>query len=333
MILPMMEGFQIPQIERVPTGLWSLDRSLGDQTTGQIGMPLRCMTEIYGREHSGKSSLAYYLAGIIRPEGRIHLMDTEGFPDPDYLINSLAIAGFVGGINVIDAAKESKKKKEARLHTEMATELADYLIEPETNAVIMDSLGMYMSEAEKEGKIGDANMGRRARDITQWSRRAASHLMVHNDPPKLGIMVNHILANLSSRGHYTPGGRGKSHASSFRLYMWRKDNKFDYGAFQAEVKTEKLRWGGTSKDHAGIVFIIPGVGVSRGFTALLDCVRLGIAQRGSTVKLDGTSLGRIGTLLKAAREENDKKFEPFYAALEGYNGGDTNNTAGDGKGI
>jgi RecA/RadA recombinase len=326
MILPMMEGFQIPQITRVSTGLWSLDRALGDQMTGQTGMPLRCMTEIYGREHSGKSSLAYHLAGMVRPEGRVILMDTEGYPDPNYLQRVLADTGFKGKIHVIDAAKESKKKREARLHTEMATELADFLIDDETNAVIMDSLGMYMSEAEKEGKIGDANMGRRARDITQWSRRAASHLMVHNDPPKLGIMVNHILANLSSRGHYTPGGRGKSHASTFRLYMWRKDNKFDYGAFQAEVKTEKLRWGGTSSEHAGIVFIIPGVGISRGFTALLDCVRLGIATRGSVVKIGDQSQGRIGTLLKAARDRNDKKFEPFYKALEGYNGGDTDTT-------
>lgn len=323
MILPMMEGFQIPPIARVSTGLWSLDRALGDQTTGIIGMPLRCMCEIYGREHAGKSSLAYYLAGVIRPEGKVHLMDTEGFPDPDYLLSSLAIAGFVGGINVIDAAKESKKKRDARLHTEMATELADYLIDEDTNAVIMDSIGMYRSEAEKEGKIGDANMGRRARDITQWSRRAASHLTVHNDPPKIGFMVNHILANLSSRGHYTPGGRGKSHASAFRLYMWRKDNKFDYGAFQAEVKTEKLRWGGTSKEHTGIIFIIPGLGISKGFTALLDCVRLGIANRGSVIKIGDTSMGRIGTLLKAAKEGNEKKFEPFHEALENYNANET----------
>ena len=282
------------------------------------------MVEIYGKEHVGKSSLAYYLGGRVRNTGKVHLMDTEGFPDPNYLLSSLVQAGFQGAVNVIDAAKESKKKKDARLHTEMATELADYLIEEDTNAVIMDSLGMYRSEAEKEGKIGDANMGRRARDVTQWSRRAASHLMVHNDPPKLGIMVNHILANLSSRGHYTPGGRGKSHASTFRLWMWRKDSKFEYGAFQAEVKTEKLRWGGTSSEHTGIVFIIPGVGISRGFTALLDCVRLGIATRGSVVKIGDQSHGRIGTLLKAARDQKDNKFEPFYKALEEYNATDSN---------
>ena len=328
MILPIMEGFQIPEVFRVSTGLWSIDRALGDQTTGAIGMPLRCMMEIYGKEHVGKSSLAYYLAGCVRESGKIHLMDTEGFPDPNYLLSSLVQANFQGSVNVIDAAKESKKKKEARLHTEMATELADYLVEEETNAVIMDSLGMYIAEAEKEGKIGDANMGRRARDITQWGRRAMSHLTVHNEPPKLGVMVNHILANLSSRGHYTPGGRGKSHASTFRLYMWRKDNKFDYGAFQAEVKSEKRRWGGTSKEHTGIVFIIPGVGVSRGFTALLDCVRLGLATRGSVVKIGDKSHGRIGTLLKAARDQNDKKFEPFYNALEGYSEGESDNTAG-----
>ena len=43
-------------VQRFVTGLWSLDRALGFR--GENGMPLRSLVELYGHEHSGKSSLA-----------------------------------------------------------------------------------------------------------------------------------------------------------------------------------------------------------------------------------------------------------------------------------
>ena len=52
-------------VQRVLTGLWSLDRALGFR--GDNGVPLRSLFELYGHEHSGKSTLAWYIAAKVNP--------------------------------------------------------------------------------------------------------------------------------------------------------------------------------------------------------------------------------------------------------------------------
>jgi len=319
-MLPEIEG-DVPDVFRVRTGLYSVDHTLG--LKGKWGFPLRTVVEIYGREHTGKSSLAYYLAGAIRPSGKVGIVDTEGSLDPEYLRIAFGQSGFSGTIKVTDILKKDK----GRYHNEMVTELADYLIDPDYNAIMLDSVSMYRSKQETEGEVGDANMGKRAQNIANWARRCASHLQVYYNPPKTAIMVNHVFQSLSSRGHYTPGGRVKGHAANFRLYMWREET-FDDGSFLVNVKVEKLRWGGVRRDQIGKVYIIPGLGVSPEMTAVFDCVDLELAKRGNVVKYKGTkageeiwtSAGRISTLLKAAREGDKSKFKPFMKLLQEADG-------------
>lgn len=319
----------VPEVARTESGLYSLDKMLGGPTA--FGIPIRALFELYGREGVGKSSLAYYLAGSVRPKGKVGIMDTEGSLDPTYLRETFGRAGFSGEIKVIDMLKEVKKKTQARAHSEMLNELTECLLEDDYNAIILDSIGMYISAAEKEGKIGDANMGRRAKDITAFGRRAMSYLAgMGREPPKITITINHVLQSLSHRGHETPGGRGIKHAAAFRLIMYPEDKDFAHGAMHAKVKLEKLRWGGIVRDeNEANVFMIPGVGIHSGITAILDCVDLGLAKRGATVKYKTTksgeevwnSAGRIGTLIEAAIEGNEKKFSPFYKLIKEHRDG------------
>jgi len=334
----VLEGI-VPDVFRVRSRLYSLDYALADTDKLQLGVPLRTVVELYGPKHSGKSSLAYYLAGMVRPTGNVILMDTESALDTKFLEKAFAQAKFGGKIHVVDYGKKVRGKDEivARTHAEMATELADTLILPDTNAIVLDSVAGYRSTAEMEGVIGDANMGRRARDITQWSRRCLSHLIVHYDPPKMALMVNHSLAGLATQaGRYSPGGRGKGYASAFTTYMYRKDNDYKHGCFHAELIVEKHRWGGRTKESTAPVFVIPGMGISPDMTALLDCTKWGLATRGATVKVGDKSVGRIGTLVEAAMDGNSKKFEPFWEALDEHERntidtagvGDSGSTAG-----
>jgi RecA/RadA recombinase len=324
---PTIEAPQLMPVERRKSGLYSVDKAVGHR---EDGLPLRTIVEIYGNEHVGKSSVAQYWGARIREEGKVGIMDTEGALDLDYVKGVFSRAGFKGTVKVVDHAykKRNSDKLIARPHEVMAQELADYLVDPDYNAIILDSLGMWIPLAEAEGDIGDAIMGRRAKAIAQFSRRCASHLLVAEDP-KAVFIVNHVLANLSSRGHYTPGGKTKGYAANVRLYMWRNEN-FDDGCFQAKMKVEKLRFGGTNKDRVGQVFIIPGVGVAAGMTAVFDCVNLGLAKRESVVKYKAeksgevvwNSAGRIGTLIEAERKGDMKKFKPFFKLLEGVDDDD-----------
>ncbi len=289
---------------------------------------MRTIIEIYGSPGSGKSSLAAFASARVKKTGKVGIMDTEGAIDPDYIETTFGRAGFEGTIKVVDYSKLKKKEKVQRPHEEMAQELADYLLDPDFNAIIIDSLGGWRPVAEVEGDVGDAIMGRRAKAIAQFVRRCTSHMMIV-DEPKVVFIVNHRLAGMSTRGHYTPGGQTKTYDCAARLFMYRYDNDFKDGCFQAEIKVEKLRWGGTHKEKKAQVFIIPNVGVAPGMTAMLDCCRLGLAKRGAVVKYKATksgetvwnSVGRIGTLIDAEREGNMKKFTPFFKLLSGVKDG------------
>lgn len=332
--LPIILETKIPEIVRKTTGLWSVDYALRNPRTNQIGMPLSSIIELYGREHSGKSTFGEFLAGSVNPDGRVGIMDTENSIDMDYLPLVFATSGFHGEIYIIPKADAKGKP---RHHSIMATELADCLTDERFNAIMLDSVGMYISTAEAEGVIGDANMGRTARDMTQWVKRVASHMVSYPDPAKIAIMINHKKQTLGGMaGSYTPGGRAKSHAAGVRIDMFRKDNKFEYGAFQAKISVQKLRQGGTDRDREGNVFIIPGVGVAKGMTAVMDCLMLEEAKREAYVKIKSgdemvSSGFRIGQLVKADLEHDEKPFAPFHEILEGYYERASANIAGNGE--
>jgi hypothetical protein len=267
-------------------------------------------------------------------------MDTETSLDIDYLPIAMSVSGFHGEIHIINPVFEKGQRKgKPKHHAEMATELANLLTNEVVNAIILDSAGMYVPIAESEGEIGDANMGRRAMEINQWCRRCLSHLITHPDPGKIAILVNHKLAPMGPGRSYSPGGRGKGFAANTVINMFRKDNNFNYGAFHAKLNIEKLRWGGTDRERDANIFIIPGVGVAKGMTAVIDAVEFGLAERGSYVKYkDGdkmVSCGyRINELVEADMNYQTEPFEPFHKVLEEhFNERVSDDSTGDGQDV
>jgi hypothetical protein len=118
------------------------------------------------------------------------------------------------------------------------------------------------------------------------------------------------------------------------MKMYRKDSKFEYGAFKAEVRIEKLRWGGTDRERVGSVIVIPGVGVAKGMTAMQDCVDLDLAERGAWVKVDGKSIGyRLTQLIEEELDGNLEPFKVFNELLEEHYEGISTDTAGNGEDV
>jgi RecA/RadA recombinase len=319
----IIERGDAPDIIRVSTGLWSLDKALS--SLNGTGMPLRTIYEIYGREGNGKSTLAYYMAGKVKPTGVVLLGDLEATADMDYVGRAIGQSGFDGTIRSIDMAEEKKGKKMPRPHEDIATELANGLLNNTVNAVILDSLGALTPIMEAAGDFEEAFVGQRAKVIAKITRRLAAYLRI-SDEPKAAFYVNHVLNPIGGRGHYTPGGDVKNFHSNVRMWLYRLET-FDNGTFIAEAKIEKLKYGGTSKEKKGLVCFVPDLGVSPELTALFDCVNTGIASRGTTIKMDvldkktgekkARSFGYISKLLEAARDPNEaKQFRPFFERLE-----------------
>ena len=316
---------RIPDAVRISTGLWSLDRALAGPK-GELGLPTRGGIEIYGSWETGKSTIGYYLAGRAAPtDGTIVLVDLEGGARREYLESAVGQSGFDGTIRYI----EHTDGKKGRTHADMLQEAADLLLEDDVWAVMVDSAAIVQSIVEREGDLGDANMGRRAQLLAQFTRRWVPNVNTASlEKNALVIEINHMLQSMGGFGKLSPGGDTPKFGINARLWIRRADKgTFKDGSFEAEVYIEKLRQGGKSKSRQATVFIVPGIGVSVHLTALFDCFGLGLAERRRGVVWynpsggdDMVKLARLTTLIERVRKGNTKDLIRFVKMLEAHDG-------------
>jgi recombination protein RecA len=303
---------QINHYQRVRTGLYSLDYLLANRN--ELGYPLRTAMELYGPPGVGKSTLAMALAGIVckaTDQKKITIADLETALEEQHMAATLEHVGFDGILHVVEAID---KKQKGRTHEAILREAIDSLM-LDTGAVIIDSVGAIIPNAEMENDLEAANMGRRAQLVAKAVRRILAKLRIAPEP-RVVFMVNHMYQAIGYRGHITPGGDAKGYAVANRLVLKRKET-LDDGSSHVQLKVEKLRYGGVVPNRKGYVFIIPNYGVSREMTAVFDCFESGKAERKTVVKIDGTSYGRLSALVEKARSGDHEIFKPFFAALEG----------------
>lgn len=310
-----------PSITRCRSGLFSLDLALGNPQ-GELGIPMRTVGEIYGYTNTGKSSLSYFLSAVLTGKGQVTVCDLEN-ADPEYVRTVMENAGMDGGVRLIDSVDAKGKP---RLHEDMLGELAVSLSDEEVGATIYDSVGattpVAEMEAGQEGDLGQAFMGKRAKLVAQIVRQFVSNVR-NKERPSVAFIINHVYAVMGGRGHITAGGEAPKNYSAFRLMIWPKEtvtvSEEDNTAlgFYVNGKVEKLRYGGRGREFG--YYIVPGYGVHTGASAMFDCFELGIAERSTTVKLDGKSLGYLKKdLLAYAAEGKQRKFEPFIEKLKEY---------------
>lgn len=319
------------------TGLWSFDRALGFR--GEVGVPLRSLFELYGHEHSGKSTLAWFIAASIGSGGKIWIADLEGTLDKKYIKNVVENAGYSGEVEIVRyIAKKKKKGKDVmRSHEAQLQEVVDALLDPETQASVVDSIGSFVPILEADQDLGEVAWGKRAQVIARASRRILSHLRMAEDP-KLIFFINHVHPRMGAgKGYDTPGGETKKYAANIRVWLQRIDNKVPEGSgnFLAEARVQKLKVGGTSTKRKGLIYFIPGYGVSREMTDVFDCVGVDIARRAASVELlefDNkkgedvwVKMGRLSALAEKAEEPEKHKalFKRFKDALERYDDANT----------
>src|SRR6266568_4299528 len=141
-------------VEVIPTGSIALDLALG---VG--GVPRGRITEIYGPESSGKTTLCYHIgANAQRLGGIVAFIDAEHALDPSYAKNV--------GLNVDELLVSQPDTGE------QALEIAETLIRSNgVDVVIIDSVAALVPRAEIEGEMGDSFMGLQARLMSQALRK------------------------------------------------------------------------------------------------------------------------------------------------------------------
>jgi len=197
-------------IESVPTGALSLDLALG---VG--GLPRGRVTEIYGPESSGKSTLAMHVVAEAQRNGGVcAYIDAEHAMDPIY---AKAI-----GVD-IDQLLISQPDT-----GEQALEICDMLVRSGAlDVVVIDSVAALTPRAEIEGEMGDTHVGLQARLMSQALRKLTANL---NRTKTILIFINQLREKIGvmfGSPETTPGGRALKFYSSVRLDIRRIESLKD----------------------------------------------------------------------------------------------------------
>jgi len=296
-------------IERLELGLYSFDRAF-ENRRGEIGLPIGWGIEVFGATHTGKSTICYGLAGLIASAQKrnIALADLEGF-DPDFLTTVLENSGFSGDVRYISEIDDET----------VLDELILYLRKKNYGAGILDSIGAISPISEQKGSIGEANMGRRAFLLAQFTRKSLKILREQNAPTI--FMINHEYPRIGGMGSDTPGGEVKKYLASIRIKVkrvWFKGKYEEYpdGSYIINGKVIKNRWG--LKDKEFYLFVLAGKGIHKGLTAMYDGMRLGLVGRKRVVSIGDQKFGYLKNIVQEAQNGNEEFFEPFYKVLRDY---------------
>ena len=194
-------------VEAVPTGSLSLDLALGIG-----GLPKGRITEIFGPESSGKTTLALHaVAEVQKLGGTAAYVDAEHALDPVYARNL--------GVN-IDELYVSQPDS-----GEQALEITETMVRSGAiDIVVVDSVAALVPRSEIEGEMGDATMGGQARLMSQAIRKLAA---VINKSNCIVIFINQLRSKIGvmfGNPETTTGGAALKYGATVRIDVRRVDS-------------------------------------------------------------------------------------------------------------
>lgn len=184
----------------IPTGSISLDAALGIG-----GIPRGRITEVYGPESSGKTTLALHLiAEAQRTGGLAAFIDAEHALDAAYAKNL--------GVDIDNLLISQPDTGE------QALEITETLVRSTAlDVIVVDSVAALVPKAEIEGEMGDAQMGLQARLMSQAMRKLAGAISKSNTSVVFINQIREKLGVLFGSPETTTGGRALKFYSSVRV--------------------------------------------------------------------------------------------------------------------
>ncbi len=187
-------------VDIIPTGSLSLDIALG---VG--GIPRGRITEIYGPESSGKTTVCQHIvAEAQRLGGTCAFIDMEHALDPSYAART--------GVNV-DSLLISQPDM-----GEQALEITETLVRSgAVDVVVIDSVAALVPRAEIEGDMGDSPMGMQARLMSQALRKLSGAIKQTNTAVIFTNQLRQKIGVMFGNPETTTGGMALKFYSSVRL--------------------------------------------------------------------------------------------------------------------
>jgi recombination protein RecA len=213
------------QVDVIPTGSIALDLALG---VG--GIPRGRVTEIFGPESSGKTTVCQHvLAEAQRRGGVVAFIDVEHALDPGY--------ARACGVNVDELLVSQPDTGE------QALEITETLIRSGgVDCVVVDSVAALVPRAEIEGEMGDSFVGIQARLMSQALRKLTGAVSRSNTALIFTNQLREKIGVMFGNPETTPGGRALKFYASVRLDIRRIEtikNGTDAVGIRCRVKVVK----------------------------------------------------------------------------------------------
>ena len=205
-VMKLGEAATIPPIEAIPTGSLALDLALG---VG--GVPRGRITEIFGPEASGKTTLGQHIIAEAQKQGgAVAYIDVEHALEPIYATHC--------GVNVDDMLISQPDAGEEALDITEALVRSGAI-----DVIVIDSVAALVPRAEIEGEMGDTHVGLQARLMSQALRKLAAAI---GKSGTAVIFINQLREKVGiifGSPEVTPGGRALKFYSSVRIDLRRTE--------------------------------------------------------------------------------------------------------------
>jgi recombination protein RecA len=188
------------EVEVIPTGSLALDRALG---VG--GIPRGRVTEVYGPEGAGKTTVCQHIVAEAQKRGgTAAFIDMEHALDPAYA----ALCG-VDVENLLISQPDTG---------EQALEIAETLIRSGAiDIVVIDSVAALVPRAEIEGEMGDSHPGLQARLMSQALRKLSGAVKQSNTALVFTNQLREKIGVMFGNPETTSGGRALKFYATVRL--------------------------------------------------------------------------------------------------------------------
>ena len=294
-IMRLGEVSQKLTTEVVATGSLSLDIALG---VG--GIPKGRITEIYGAESAGKSTLALHImAETQKAGGTAAYVDVEHALDPSYAASC--------GVRLEDLLVSQPDD------AEQALEITEYLVRSgAVDTVIIDSVAALVPKSELEGDMGDSHVGLQARLMSQALRKLTA--AIHHSRTAV-VFINQLREKVGvvyGSPEVTPGGRALKFYSSVRIDLRRVDSIKQGSDIMGNRVRAKIVKNKVAPPFRTAEFDIM---FNQGINKMGDLLDLGVAQ--DIVKKSGAFYSHGETRLGQGRE-NAKEFLAQHPDLAHY---------------
>ncbi len=187
-------------VEFIPTGSLAIDLALGIG-----GVPRGRVTEIYGPESSGKTTICLHIVAEAQKRGGVcGYIDMEHALDPSY-------AGRLG----VDVENLYIAQPDTG---EQALEIAEALVRSGAmDVVVVDSVAALVPRAEIEGEMGDSHMGLQARLMSQALRKLSGAIKQSNTSVLFTNQLRMKIGVMFGNPETTTGGNALKFYASVRL--------------------------------------------------------------------------------------------------------------------